>query len=306
MEKAIIELNKENIVKINKNYAYSTIETIKFVKKSSIRSIGPIVKIIHEGKKIGERTLPEALLDLYPNAVYLLSKRTYIVKSLDLISLEAIVEKVSDVDYYTKPLYFIDLLEFKEISNKEVFNLNTIYGEMKLKMILTGFIVYDIYSKKYKERFFKEYEKPIEFIFNTKGFIIKHPILDEFSLDDAIEAFHATEHALISVARAVAGASQTDLSGISYPSGHVIIYDSAFGGSGVAKALFERLEEAYEIAKDILAQCDCEDGCPKYIYSPYCGNNNKMLSRKKSLRLIKSIKKGLIGKSEDIYGTPIV
>ena len=40
---------------------------------------------------------------------------------------------------------------------------------------------------------------------------------------------------------------------------------------------------------DIVSKCDCEDGCPRCIYSPYCGNNNQVLSRRKAsyvLRLV--------------------
>ncbi|MEM4139425.1 MAG: Zn-binding domain-containing protein, partial [Sulfolobaceae archaeon] len=175
---------------------------------------------------------------------------------------------------------------------------------------VTGYVVYDIFSRRRKELLREEYSNsPIEFKFKSKGILIKHPILEEFTIYDAAEAFHATEHVLISSARVVVGASQTDLSGISYPSGHIAIYDSGIGGTGVAKSLFDRLEEAYRVSLDILSSCDCEDGCPKCIYSPYCGNNNKVLSRRKSLRLVKKIlTEGEIAREdeESIYGTPIV
>jgi DEAD/DEAH box helicase domain-containing protein len=87
----------------------------------------------------------------------------------------------------------------------------------------------------------------------------------------------------------------------------VIIYDSVVGGSGVSKLLFERLEDAYSIALDITGNCDCEDGCPKCIYSPYCGNNNKMLSRKKSFRLINFLlsNSSKISDNGDLRGNPI-
>jgi len=38
--------------------------------------------------------------------------------------------------------------------------------------------------------------------------------------------------------------------------------------------------------------CDCIDGCPKCVYSPYCGNNNKMLSRKNAVRILETVLRG--------------
>jgi len=309
--RALEELYKEGKVRIRGSFAYANLDTLNFVKNTSLRNLGPIVRIIEGDKKIGERNLPEALLDLYPNAIYLISKKVYFVEKLDLSTLTARVRKVSeDIDYYTKPIYYIDLINFKPIIEREVFGLKAKYGEMELKLVVTGYSAYSLTGKERKEIIREEYiDSPIEFSFKSKGILIKHPILNEFSIYDAAEAFHATEHVLISSARVVVGASQTDLSGISYPSGHVIIYDSGIGGTGISKSLFYKLEEAYHVSLDILSKCDCEDGCPKCIYSPYCGNNNKVLSRRKSLRLVKEIlEKGIKEGEEEneIYGKPIV
>lgn len=309
-KKALNELEKDGIVKITKDFVYPTEKTREFILKSSIRGIGPSVKIFTEkGEKIGERQLPEALYDLYPDAIYLASKKTYKVLSIDVKSLEAKVTRINDdINYYTKPLYEVQLLEFKPMESREIYGMKAEYGEMLISVYITGYVIKDVYSKREKDRAIIMYENPISFSYRTKGMIIPHPSLSDFTIDDSMEAYHATEHVLISAGRVVAGASQTDLSGISYPSGHVIIYDSAIGGSGVAKQLFERLEDAYNIALDIVSKCDCEDGCPKCIYSPYCGNNNRVLSRKKSMRLIDFLVRNKEeNKSEnERWGKPIV
>ncbi|MCG3109802.1 ATP-dependent DNA helicase [Metallosphaera sp. J1] len=290
--KALDELVKEGIITERGGTYYSTPRTASFVRSSSLRSAGPIVDVI-EQKKIGERELPAALFDLYPGATYLVSKRSYRVKSLDLKSLEARVEKMTDdQDYYTKPLYKVDMKEFREVESKKVLGLPVKYGEIKVTVSVVGYVVYDYYSKREKPRAEVEYEEPIEFTYNTKGLIIKHPILEDWDLLSSMEAYHATEHVLIAAGRVVAGGSITDLSGISYPSGHVVIYDSTIGGNGVSRLLYQRLESAYDIALDIVKGCDCEDGCPKCIFDPYCGNNNKVLSRKKSMRLIQTVMNG--------------
>ncbi len=304
--KALLQLEREGIVKVTNGVAYATRKSLNFFNQSSLRSSGPIVKVYHGDKKVAERELPIALYDLYPNAVYLASKKTYVVESLDLNGLIAKVKRVEDdLPYYTKPLYSVELKEFKEIESRKVFNLPAKYGEASIEVSVKGYAVYDIYSRKERSSGEFEYEDPISFSYTTKGIIIKHPLLSDFSFVDGIEAYHATEHVLIHAGRVVAGASLTDLSGISYPSGHVIIYDSAVGGSGVAKLLYERLEDAYEVALDIVGKCDCEDGCPKCVYDPYCGNNNKFLSRRKSFRLISEVIKGMEAKEEEIEGDSV-
>jgi DEAD/DEAH box helicase domain-containing protein len=53
------------------------------------------------------------------------------------------------------------------------------------------------------------------------------------------------------------------------------------GGNGN----FRRVAEA---ALKIVKGCDCVDGCPKCVYSPYCGNN-KMLSRRNAVRILQTV-----------------
>lgn len=307
--KALKLLETEGKVKIINGVAYATKETIRYVSGTSLRSTGPRVIIYDENKKkIGERELPVALYDLYPNAVYLVAKKTYVVESINLESLIAITKKVNDdLPYYTRPLYDVDLLNFTEYESREVYGLPAKYGEVEVKVSVHGFVVHDLYSTKDNRGREHEYEEPIVYSYKTKGLIIKHPILEGFSLIDGMEAYHATEHVLISAARVTAGAALIDLAGISYPSGHVVIYDAVVGGSGVSKLLYDRLEDAYEIALDIVGKCDCEDGCPKCVYSPYCGNNNRMLSRRKSFRLISEVVRGETKKviDEDFWGDSI-
>ncbi|WP_338599426.1 DEAD/DEAH box helicase [Sulfolobus tengchongensis] len=307
-KKAYDLLNEEGKVRISNNYVFATPETKKYVAATSLRNVGPIIRIYENEKKIGERELPAALHDLYPNAVYLISKKTYIVEELDINRLVAKVKKAnSELPYYTKPLYSMDLLEFDKKDEREVYGVKVEYGNMKLLMTVEGYVTYDIFSKREKGgRNEYTYENPISFTYNTKGLLIYHPLIEDFTLIDHMETYHATEHVLISAARVVAGSSLTDLGGISYPSGHVVIYDSSIGGSGISKLLFERLEQAYEVALDIVKSCNCEDGCPNCVYSPYCGNNNKYLSRKKSLRLIDGLVKGVFkGENREREGSPI-
>ncbi|WP_243677999.1 DUF1998 domain-containing protein [Vulcanisaeta distributa] len=90
----------------------------------------------------------------------------------------------------------------------------------------------------------------------------------------------------------VGGAGPTDLGGISYPTGHIIIYDSYPGGSGTARMLLKRIDDVLRISLEVLTHCTCTDGCPKCVYSPYCGNDNHYLSRRNAIKVIDAIIRG--------------
>ena len=61
----------------------------------------------------------------------------------------------------------------------------------------------------------------------------------------------------------------------------------------MSRLLFERIEKALEITRDVLENCDCKrvDGCPKCTFSYRCGNNNKPLNRIGALNVIEKIRK---------------
>ncbi len=117
--------------------------------------------------------------------------------------------------------------------------------------------------------------EPVSYGFKTKGLVLYLPPQHSFSnfearnLLESAKAYHAVEHVLISAGELVTNAAPpTDMGGVSLPTGHVVIYDSHPGGSGVTRLLMDRLEEALGIAWEVLTSCNCEDGCPKCIYSP--------------------------------------
>ncbi len=158
------------------------------------------------------------------------------------------------------------------------------YGSGRVVKTVVGYAVYQIYaSERGKPKTLKYLEEPLSWSYNTM-------LLEARYADYADpEAIHALEHAVIHAARPVVGAGLTDLGGVSYPSGHIVIYDSTPGGSGLAKLLYGRLEKAHRVALEIMKNCSCYDGCPRCVYDPFCGNNNRLLSRKKALSLLEEV-----------------
>ncbi|ABN70584.1 DEAD/DEAH box helicase domain protein [Staphylothermus marinus F1] len=284
-----------------------------FMEYMSIRGSGPQVVIydVDEKNIVGYRELPQAVLDLHPDAVYLLNRRVYKSIEIDVDKKIARVKRLpDDTPYYTRPLYTVDLVDYSILASRTSSRgIPLAYAWVKLSINVEGYIVRNYWETE-KAGIKYWFDHPITYTYNTKALLLKYPENPEWDYMSNAEAFHAIEHALISAARPVCGAALGEMGGISYPSGDIVIYDGAPGGSGLAKLLFERFEKAEEIAYEIVSKCDCEDGCPRCIYSPYCGNNNQVLSRRKATYVLGNIlKRGAVKVMEPIknrYGKPIV
>ena len=145
-----------------------------------------------------------------------------------------------------------------------------------------NYYAYEIRSVWDKEKKRVRYIDEVGYTFPTKGFLLAAPIPEPMEYEDFYAGtFHALEHTLIEASNALTGGGSQQMGGISTPEGDIFVYDATFGGSGLSKLLFSRLERAFKIAYDVLRKCECKriDGCPRCTYSYQCGNNNQPLNR---------------------------
>ncbi|RLI06897.1 DEAD/DEAH box helicase, partial [Candidatus Bathyarchaeota archaeon] len=257
----------------------------------SLRSAGREVVIVDRarGTRIGSRSLPMALHDLHPGAIYLHQGRVYEVEELDLGRFTAYVKRMpDDVPFYTRPFYEVGISGLSLTEERKADGIEVAYGSGRITKTVLGYTIRYFYGGEEapSEMPLVLLDEPISWSFRTKLMVARYGEVVQ------PEAIHALEHAIIHAARPVVGAGLNDLGGVSYPTGHIVIYDATPGGSGLSKLLYRRLEKAHRIAYDILANCDCDDGCPRCVYDPFCGNNNRLLSRKGALRLLKEVLRG--------------
>ena len=151
-------------------------------------------------------------------------------------------------------------------------------------------------------------EKPLEYDFVTKGICFHSPRplkeIENSENQEYVEAsgYHATEHVIIEGSNMITGGVSNDLGGISLgTSGLIFIYDGTIGGNGASRALYERLEKAFERGLLIIKECPCknEAGCPRCSFSYRCGNNNEFLHKNSSLEILNRIKQGEKTELED-------
>jgi DEAD/DEAH box helicase domain-containing protein len=305
-EEVLRMLVKEGLIEVRGNYYVATDKGRELVKTiHGIRGIGDTIKIIGENKRaIGFRELPMALRELHEGAIYLHGGRVYEVQKLDLETRRAYVKRLpDDYDLYTTALYRSEPRIDDVLEEGLIRSVPYQYAKLTIKEVVHGYLIKRFSSGEIIER--KDLEKPISYEFKTRGLVIYAPFItfSPFENVDTIErgkGYHAAEHIIIMVGENVIGAGPTDMGGISYPTGHIIIYDAYPGGSGATRMLLSKMDDVLRISLDILTHCTCIDGCPKCVYSPYCGNDNHYLSRKNAIKVINEILKGTQSRVSEI------
>ncbi|MFB6489899.1 MAG: DEAD/DEAH box helicase [Thermoproteus sp. AZ2] len=269
----------------------------------SLRGSPHVVKIkSSRGDALGQRELPLALYELHPEAIYMHGGYTYLVKSLDLERRVAVVEPIDAEDLATQALEDMEP-HMEEVEEEGVVEgVPYQFGRLRIKVTVYGYAL----KRFTTDETLGEYTiDPVSYEFKTKGAVFYMPYL-KFSPNEAVDweerakGYHAAEHVIISASEIAVGAAKTDLGGISYPDGVIVIYDSHIGGNGTTRLLIKNFRRALEIALKIVKGCDCADGCPKCVFSPYCGNNNKMLSRRNAARVLEAVLSGLPAEAREM------
>jgi len=306
-------LNVGNLVLVENRYVPNFDQIKSLLEDYSIRGIGKSIDIFLNGKKVGDRILPIALEELHPSAVYFLAGMRYRVKELGYpqnmsVKLEYLPK---NYPYYTKAL------------TEEWPTIETIFEKRQVNGIEVAFCKLHIQKRVYGYANIELgqeatqgqkviLENPLDYDFVTKGIVFKAPRplveIGKSENEEYTEAsgYHATEHVIIEGSNMITGGVSQDLGGISLgTSGLIFVYDSAIGGNGASKALYDRLEKAFDRSLHIVRECPCknEAGCPRCTFSYRCGNNNEYLHKLASAEILQRITDGEITEvSEPVEG----
>jgi DEAD/DEAH box helicase domain-containing protein len=297
------------------------VEARRILAHYSIRGIGDNVQIIHEGKVIGERQMPIAMGELHPGAYYLHAGITY--ESLEFEFRHGVGRAVMrrlppNHREMTQPIRHVNPEIIRVLDTRQVYGMTVHYADLRMTEVITGYVIKDIYTDKIVKT--KDLETPLQFTYPTKGFFFTSPhpikavksatkklqlqIKPEVAVGDEdkgteeellIGGFHALEHTLIESSDMLTGGGRNAMGGVSMgSSGLIFIYDGSPGGSGLAKLLFDRLEEALRRVTVIIDQCSCDalEGCPSCTFSYQCGNNNYPLFKEGALEAAQLILRG--------------
>ncbi len=277
----------------NKYYANGNLFNSYF--PSNIRGSDKIVRVLYRDEVIDEREAIIAIRELYPGAIYINRGVKYIVKSLDINSLTAVVEKAPREyeDLYTKPIYTSGARPLDSMLERDSLGTKLFYGKLQMRATIEGYLVFQEGSKKPLAEY--ELDNPVHYHYETWGLVFKAPQLNYKDTDLISGSYHALEHIIIEGTNVITGGGSEDLGGISFgTTGVIVIYDSTPGGNGVSKILYDRFEKAVEKAYKILSSCKCRNTeiCNKCVYSYRCGNNNQPLFQPGAKELLEKMLRG--------------
>ena len=126
------------------------------------------------------------------------------------------------------------------------------------------------------------------------------PVFYDASNEIFAGGLHGVEHAFIGTMPFHVMADRWDIGGLSTinhpdtgePS--IFVYDGYEGGIGLVEKAFYLFEQIIQMTHELVAGCECEDGCPACIMSPKCGNDNRPLDKQASVMILEYIR-GQIG-----------
>lgn len=251
------------------------------------------------GRSLGSTDFATALRELHPGAVYLHKGEQYLVADLDLErGLARLLPHIED--YYTQvrsetEIDVLGPLPTRPASLEQV--VQPPAGVELLRVVVkhhvTGYVRKRFFSEAVLEERLLDLPE-VSYATQALRFTVTE-LPGAPSAAELPEALHALEHSLIGLLPAFVLCERADVGGVSYPfyppSGEptVFIYDGAPGGVGYVRAGASAFESWLTAARDLLRACPCEDGCPRCILSPKCGNGNQYLDKGAAAQLAEAL-----------------
>jgi len=249
------------------------------------------VEIVADGRVIETMDRTRAFREAYPGAVLLHQGETYLVKTLDLEQQRAEVER-KDVDFHTQ---VITREEMRLLETQQQRHLNAgitlSLGRLEVTANYTGYRV-----KKYDQLLATHPLSLPPVKFPTVGIWLQFGGESAAELQEQGHDFtgglHAAEHALIALAPLVAMCDPLDIGGGSYPYfpdtrlPTILIYDGYEHGIGISEKLYAEFDRLSRVARDLVVQCGCENGCPACVLSPRCGDANEPIDKQAAAEIL--------------------
>ena len=263
-----------------------------------LRGIGESFSIFLEPEKtlLGKSNGVRALVECHEGAVYLHRAKQYLVTKLDLTKHNVFV-RPTNLSYYTRAISEKETeILGAPIRSKDFRGFSVREARLKVTQRIVGYEK----RKTMGQELIGTVELSLPPIhFETVGIWIEIPETVRMTVERLglhfMGGIHALEHAAIAMFPLFALCDRDDIGGISTTHHEqvckpaVFIYDGHPGGVGLAHKAFDVIAELLDKARQMVAGCPCEDGCPSCIHSPKCGSGNKPLDKEACLKTLDMI-----------------
>ncbi len=259
-----------------------------------LRSAGQTYRLLRAGDERLLGTLEEgrAWHEGHPGAIYLHGGQTWQVIDFDEEKREIHLESAS-VDYFTQVFARKETEILERGEERPLGPGRVVWGRLKVTTQVEGYSRRRIFGQEEISRHVLEAPpqvmETVGFWFEAPENLAGHLVGRDFH---PVGALHAVEHAAIGLFPLLALCDRWDLGGISYAQHPqvggpaVFVYDAWPGGVGLARAGFRRAQELFERTRTLVAECECEGGCPACVYSPKCGSGNHPLDKQGAVEVL--------------------
>jgi DEAD/DEAH box helicase domain-containing protein len=240
----------------------------------SLRSVSSdnfvIVDTTEETRVIGETDFTSGPATLHPKAIYIVEARQYQVERLDFEGRKAYVRAI-DCDYYTDAITYTRVAPIDEFAR----DADRTHGEVHVVSRVVGFKKIKFYTNENVGS--GELDLPEQQMHTTAYWLtIPAEVIGQlpYASDDRRDGVVGLGFALKQVAQLLLMCDGHDI-GLSIDSGDgelgaagavkpqkIFVYDNYPGGIGFSKPLFDMHEALLTNTRALIAECQCENGCP--------------------------------------------
>jgi DEAD/DEAH box helicase domain-containing protein len=236
-------------------------------------------------REIGSIGMGRVFAECHEGAIYLHRGRQFLVTELDPLRRTVRVRSV-DVPFYTRAVSEKDTEVLSRERARPVGNFRLVSGRVRVTTHVTGYERRRVHGQDLLGT------EPLELpptCFETTAIWLEMPEELRRAVEERgghfMGGIHAVEHAALALCPLFALCDRHDVAGISFKlhpgleKPAIFLYDGNPGGAGLMASLFDRVEALLEATLELVADCECEAGCPSCVHSPRCGSGNRPIDK---------------------------